>query len=38
LKVSVVIADIDEKGGRDAADAAGNGAVFSSRIYATTRK
>ena len=28
LKVSVLIADIDEKGGRDAARAAGNGAVF----------
>ena len=28
LKVSVVIADIDEKGGREAARAAGNGAVF----------
>src|ERR1700691_526191 len=28
LKVSVVIADIDEKGGGEAARAAGNGAVF----------
>ena len=28
LKVSVVIADIDEKSGREAARAAGNGAVF----------
>ena len=28
LKVSVLIADIDEKGGREAARAAGNGAVF----------
>jgi len=29
-KVSVVIADIDEKGGREAARAAGNGAIFQS--------
>jgi NAD(P)-dependent dehydrogenase (short-subunit alcohol dehydrogenase family) len=28
LKVSVVIADIEEKGGREAASAAGNGAIF----------
>ena len=38
LKVSVVIADIDEKGGREAARAPATARCFSSRIYATTRK